>query len=107
MDEQLAFARLLKYSGQGIALCRPSQDVDVGDICYWDSNGTATRILNVFENGEVRSNFEIALIVSQWLAENKWPKLAITKQQALKTCTNDTKLPPAFGQGCDWGSATV
>lgn len=53
MEEQLAFARLLKESGQGIALCRPTQDVDVGDVCYWDSNGTATRILNVFENREV------------------------------------------------------
>lgn len=47
------FSKLLQDAGEGIALCRPTQDIDVGDICYWDSNGSATRILNVFENREV------------------------------------------------------
>jgi hypothetical protein len=53
MDEQQAFAELLHGSRHGIALRRPTQEIDVGDLCYWDTDGTASRILNVFENKEV------------------------------------------------------
>jgi len=64
MEEQLVFSKLLQEAGEGIALCRPTQDIDVGDICYWDSNGRATRILNVFENQEVSVVFIPGLIPS-------------------------------------------
>ena len=53
MDEQQAFSRLLYSSGHGIALRRPSQEIDVGDVGYWDTDGKATRIFNAFENAEV------------------------------------------------------
>lgn len=53
MDEQHAFSRLLHSSGHGIALRHPTQEIEVGDVCYWDADGTATRIFNVFDNAEV------------------------------------------------------
>jgi hypothetical protein len=55
MDEQLAYSKLLHATGHGIALRRPSQEVDVGDLCHWDPDGKPMRILNVFENKEVSS----------------------------------------------------
>jgi len=58
MDEQHAFAQLLFDSGHGIALLRPTQELDVGDVCYWDTDGTAVRILNIFDNKEVHVLFE-------------------------------------------------
>jgi hypothetical protein len=54
MDEQQAFSSLLYGSGHGIALRNPTQEIDVGDVCYWDMDGTATRIFNVFDNTVVR-----------------------------------------------------
>jgi hypothetical protein len=54
MDEQLAYSKLLHHTGNGLALKKPVQDVDVGDLCYW-ADGVATRILNVFDNKEVYS----------------------------------------------------
>jgi hypothetical protein len=53
MKEQLSFSELLKSNGLGIALRKPTQDINVGDVCYWDAKGTATKILNVFENKAV------------------------------------------------------
>jgi hypothetical protein len=53
MEEQQEYARLLNGSGLGIALRRPTHDVDVGDLCYWSPDGKATRILNIFDNKEV------------------------------------------------------
>ena len=53
MEEQLEYARLLHGSGHGIALRKPTHDVEVGDVCYWSSEGKATRILNIFENIQV------------------------------------------------------
>lgn len=54
MEEQIAFSKLLYESSRhGIALRRPTQDINVGDLCYWSPNGTATRILNVFDNRQV------------------------------------------------------
>jgi len=53
MTEQQEFAKLLYKQGLGIALRRPTQEIDVGDVCYWDSDGTAVRILNVFDNADV------------------------------------------------------
>jgi len=58
MDEQQAFAQLLFDSKHGIALRRPTQELDVGDVCYWDNDGTAVRILNIFENSEVYVPFD-------------------------------------------------
>jgi hypothetical protein len=55
MEEQQEYARMLHGSGHGIALRQPTHDVDVGDLCYWSPNGRATRILNIFDNKEVRS----------------------------------------------------
>jgi hypothetical protein len=55
MEEQQAFSKLLHENGRGIALFQPTEGIDVGDLCYWDSDGTATRILNVFENTQVSS----------------------------------------------------
>ena len=56
MDQQLEFARLLQPSGNGIALRKPTLDIDVGDICYWTPEGKASRILNIFENKQVRTS---------------------------------------------------
>jgi hypothetical protein len=53
MDEQQAFSRILYSSGHGIALRFPTQEIDVGDVCYWDTDGAATRIFNVFDNKDV------------------------------------------------------
>jgi hypothetical protein len=53
MEEQLEYSRLLHGSGHGIALRKPTQDIEVGDICYWNPDGKATRILNVFDNKQV------------------------------------------------------
>jgi len=53
MDGQLEYAKLLHGAGHGVALRKPSLDVEVGDLCYWDPEGKATRILNVFDNREV------------------------------------------------------
>jgi hypothetical protein len=53
MKEQQSFSELLQNNGHGIALRHPTQEINVGDICYWDEKGTATRILNVFENSDV------------------------------------------------------
>ena len=58
MKEQQSFSELLQNNGHGIALRNPTQDINVGDICYWDTRGTATRILNVFENKDVRPRAE-------------------------------------------------
>jgi hypothetical protein len=52
MDEQVDYSRLLHGSGHGIAL-RKTTDIDIGDICYWNPDGRATKILNVFDNAEV------------------------------------------------------
>ena len=54
MDQQLEFARLLRPSGHGIALRKPTTDINVGDICYWTPDGKATRILNIFDNKDVK-----------------------------------------------------
>lgn len=54
MEQQIAYSKLLHGSGHGIALKHPTQDIDVGDLCYWDSNGKAVRILNVFDNEKVK-----------------------------------------------------
>ena len=54
MEEQREYARLLHSSGHGIALRQPTHDIDVGDICYWSAQGKALRILNVFDNKDVR-----------------------------------------------------
>lgn len=53
MDAQLEYSRLLHDSGHGIALRKPVQDIDVGDLCYWSPEGKAVRILNVFDNRQV------------------------------------------------------
>ena len=53
MEEQLDFARILYDSSYGIALRKPAQEIDVGDICYWTPDGRASRILNVFDNKQV------------------------------------------------------
>jgi hypothetical protein len=53
MDDQQAFSELLSNTGFGIALRHPTQGIDVGDVCYWDADGAATRILNIWENKEV------------------------------------------------------
>ena len=53
MGEQQAFSRLLYDGGHGIALLYPTQGIEVGDLCYWDVEGTPIRILNVFDNTEV------------------------------------------------------
>lgn len=55
MEKQQEYARLLHGSGFGIALWKPTHDVDVGDLCYWSPDGKATRILNIFDNKEVLS----------------------------------------------------
>jgi len=55
MDQQLEFARLLLPSGNGIPLRKPTHDIDVGDICYWSPEGKASRILNIFDNKQVRA----------------------------------------------------
>jgi len=55
MKEQQSFSELLQNNGHGIALRHPTQEINVGDICYWDEKGTATRILNVFDNSDVCS----------------------------------------------------
>ena len=57
MKEQQSFSELLQNNGHGIALRHPTQEINVGDICYWDEKGTATRILNVFDNSDVRVPF--------------------------------------------------
>jgi hypothetical protein len=53
MNEQLEFSTLLHPCGHGIALRKEASQIDVGDICYWDQVGKATRILNIFDNKEV------------------------------------------------------
>jgi hypothetical protein len=53
MEEQLEYARLLYGNGHGIALRKPTHDVDVGDLCYWNPEGKAVRILNIFDNRQV------------------------------------------------------
>ena len=53
MDAQLKYAKLLHASNYGIALKKPCYDVNVGDLCYWDQEGKATRILNIFDNDQV------------------------------------------------------
>jgi elongation factor P hydroxylase len=53
MDEQVDYSRLLHGSGHGIALRKATTDIDVGDLCYWNPDGRATKILNVFDNAEV------------------------------------------------------
>jgi len=55
MKEQQSFSELLQKNAYGIALRHPTQEIDVGDICYWDAKGAATRILNIFENRDVSS----------------------------------------------------
>jgi len=57
MAEQQEFAKLLYSRGLGIALRRPTQEIDVGDVCYWDTDGSAVRILNVFDNADVCAVF--------------------------------------------------
>jgi hypothetical protein len=52
MEEQQAFSRMLYSSGHGIALRHPTQEINVGDVCYWE-DGIATRIFNVFDNKDV------------------------------------------------------
>jgi len=54
MDEQEAFSTLLHKTGYGIALYHPVQAIDVGDLCYWDDKGKAVKILNVFDNSQVK-----------------------------------------------------
>jgi len=55
MEEQRQFAKILHPNGHGIALRYETPDINVGDICYWDDAGKATRILNIFENKSVRT----------------------------------------------------
>jgi hypothetical protein len=56
MEAQLQYSRLLHGSGHGIALRKPTQDINVGDVCYWTQDGKACRILNVFDNKQVSSS---------------------------------------------------
>lgn len=56
MEAQLEYSRLLHGSGYGIALRKPSHDINVGDLCYWSPDGKASRILNVFDNKQVFSS---------------------------------------------------
>jgi len=53
MEEQRSFSKHLHPNGHGIALRHETADVTVGDICFWDEGGKATRILNIFENKDV------------------------------------------------------
>jgi thioredoxin-like negative regulator of GroEL len=53
MDAQVKYSQLLLASNYGIALIRPSDYVTAGDVCFWDQQGKATRILNVFDNHQV------------------------------------------------------
>lgn len=73
MKEQLSFSELLQKNPHGVALRNPTQEVDVGDICYWDAKGTATRILNIFDNSDVRSLIARSMLMTvaegEWLAE--------------------------------------
>jgi hypothetical protein len=54
MDAQVKYSSLLLASNYGIALKKPSYDITVGDVCFWDQEGKATRILNVFDNHQVQ-----------------------------------------------------
>ena len=56
MEAQFEYSRLLHGSGHGIALRKPTHDINVGDLCYWTQDGKATRILNVFDNKQVFSS---------------------------------------------------
>jgi hypothetical protein len=53
METQIHYSNLLHGSNLGIALENPRDDIDVGDLCAWD-DGKAVRVLNIFENQEVR-----------------------------------------------------
>ena len=55
MENQQAFAKALHGNGYGVALYHPTQGIDVGDLCYWGTDGVATRILNIFDNAKVSS----------------------------------------------------
>jgi hypothetical protein len=47
------YSEILYPRNYGIALKNPSDDISVGDLCFWDLHSKATRILNIFENQEV------------------------------------------------------
>jgi hypothetical protein len=68
MEQQIAFSKLLHGSGHGIALKHPTQEIDIGDVCYWDADGKAVRILNVFDNTKV---------LFSWISDNSsgWRKM--------------------------------
>jgi serine/threonine protein kinase len=51
--DQMKYSKLLYPMNYGIALRNPSDDISVGDLCFWDRHGKAMRILNIFENQEV------------------------------------------------------
>jgi len=76
MDAQLQYSKLLHASNYGIALRKPSYDISVGDLCYWDQEGKATRILNIFDNYQV----------CHFLLEKRY------KARTLRTCTNNDVL---------------
>jgi aspartokinase len=52
-DETEEYARILRESGHGIALRKPTCDVDVSDLCYWSPEGEAARVFNIFDNKQV------------------------------------------------------
>jgi hypothetical protein len=52
MDTQIKYSKYLFASNYGIALQKPSY-INVGDLCFWDDEGRAVRILNIFDNQQV------------------------------------------------------
>jgi hypothetical protein len=54
MVTQMKYSKHLFSSNYGIALIKPSDVISVGDLCFWDKEGRATRILNIFDNHQVR-----------------------------------------------------
>jgi serine/threonine protein kinase len=53
METQIKYSKLLHPNNLGIALKYPSDNINVGDLCFWDEHGKAVRILNIFDNHKV------------------------------------------------------
>jgi len=58
MEAQIQYASLLAHHSPnlGTAILKSVQ-FKLGDLCYWDEDGSPIRILNVFENSEVFLRF--------------------------------------------------